>query len=248
MSVVIAIVLILAYVIGYILRLSTPDELDKRSTEIVLKDMERAGQGSVMKDRWPIRLDDEGNKFPYFHFREYLDHRKHHDLAACVKWDEKVRSKTFVNKMKLETLVRSPQLSAIIESNEAHIRLLFGTWSACRVCLLFVAGGVVVSILGYVLPLLRQDSSPGTMFSHLSYEIWVCITVLLLLGTIAAKRQIEKLFHYRRVRELFDVVACYQLACEGFDASGRPKGTPGIVLNDQSVDRGNDDEMPIGES
>jgi hypothetical protein len=47
---VLAIVLILAYVIGYTPRLSSPDILDKKSTPIVLREMEKQKKGSVKED------------------------------------------------------------------------------------------------------------------------------------------------------------------------------------------------------
>lgn len=233
-SIVLAIILILAYVIGYTLRLSSPDILDKKSTPIVLGEMEKQKKGSVRDDFWPIRLGEEENKFPYWHFSEYLKHRKHDELAEYVKWNEKMRSKTCVNKMKLETSILCPQLSAIIESNEAHIRLLFGTWSACRVCLIPTVVGVTVSVLGIVLSLSRPNPALFNNLPQLSYVVWGFVTLLLFLGTIAVKKQIEKLFHYRRVRELFDVVACYHLACKGFDAAGCPKKSLETVANKKS--------------
>jgi hypothetical protein len=125
--------------------------------------------------------------------------------------------------MKLETSFRCPQLSAIIESNEAHIRLFFGTWSACRVCLKPTVVGVTVSVLGVIISMSRPNPTLFSDLPQLSYVAWGFITLLLLLGTIGGKKQIEKLFHYRRVRELFDVVACYHLACKGFDATDHPK-------------------------
>lgn len=234
-SIVLAVVLIFAYIIGYILRLSSPDILDKESTPIVLGEMEKEKERSVEEDRWPIRLGEKENKFPYWHFAEYLKHRKHDELAAHVEWNKDMRSKTCVNRMKLETSLRCPQLSAIIESNEAHIRLLFGTWSACRVCLIPTAVGVTVSALGFALSVSWPNPAPSSDFQQLSYVAWGFITLLLFLGTITGKRQIEKLFHYRRVRELFDVVACYHLACEGFDAAGRPKNGLEKVANEESA-------------
>ena len=265
--VVLAISLILAYVVGYIFRLSTPDDLDMISAKLVLKKMEedrkksaefldkvtgqagvvvkdctKTGNSAAVDDVWPYQ-GEKDNKFPYLHFKQYLAHRMHGDLAKRVRWgydcDETtgvfkptsegkpdVRSKTFVNLMKIETSLRCPQLSGIIESDEAHIRMLYGTWLACRICRGFIVAGFVIVVIGSVMSRCTPNSlvSRGDLFA--AYLIWASFTGLLLIGTFSGKRQIEKLFHYRRVRELFDVVACYDLACKGFSPAGQPLPLP----------------------
>ena len=215
-----AVIVVVAYIAGYIFRLSTPDDLDKKSADIVLGRMKLAGDDAPAKDHWPYRGEPE-NKFPYFHFKDYLTHRKHPELAAEVKWSEQVRSKTFVNKMKFETAVRSPQLSAIIESNEAHIRLMFGTWLACRATFIFIVLGCVMSAVSLVIAGLRASAPTSHVDSRTTFLPWIVITLFLGLGNDQARRRIENLFHYRRVRELFDIVACYHLARTTSDASGR---------------------------
>lgn len=236
-SAVIAIVLILAYVVGYVFRLSTPDDLDEKSTKIVLAKMEddrtsvaqcatdnsKQRKSAAEEDHWPHR-GEKGNKFPYFHFKDYLYYREHHDLLDHVKWSQEKRSKTFVNRMKLETALRCPQLSAVIESNEAHIRMLFGTWLACRLGRWFVPIGLVASVIGCLWTWTHPVAENLGDSLLLAYTLWVVITLLVLGGTLYAKDRIEGLFHYRRVRELFDVVVCYHLALEGFDRAGRPRG------------------------
>lgn len=114
--------------------------------------------------------------------------------------------------MKLETLLRCPELSATIESNEAHIRMLFGTWRACRLGFWLTIPGMLVSVYGcfklWDAPIPLMAGRP-LLFP---YMIWTLITLVLLFGTFFGKRRIEELFHYRRVRELLDVVVAYHLA------------------------------------
>src|SRR5262245_40341739 len=80
--VIIAITLIISYVAGLILRLSSPDELDKVSGEVVLHSFENNPEE---KDVWPYtgKLDD---KFPYFNFRKYLEARALNHLLEFVSW------------------------------------------------------------------------------------------------------------------------------------------------------------------
>ncbi len=213
-----AVVLLVAYIIGYVFRLSTPDDLDERSaTWAVRKKMN--GVAGATEDAWPFRMED-GNKFPYFHFREYLEKRNHKDFARLVDWDEDEhkRSKTSVNRLKLETHARSPRLSALIESNEAHIRMLFGAWLAVRLCRGLLVIGFTCSTIGFVRSIVLADPR------HLlfAYSAWMVVTSAIVIGAWLSARHIERLFHYRRVRELFDVVACAYFAREGFDLAGNP--------------------------
>jgi len=217
---VIIILLILAYIIGYIFRLSTPDDLDKISAKRVIEKM--GGTEMAKADHWPHHGEPD-NKFPYFHFNDYLKYRKHNELVKYVKWDKNCRSKTFVNKMKLITSIRSPHLSAIIESNEAHIRLLFGTWHASRLCLPFVIIGFVTSLFGLIFFQYYSQSIMNTGELAFQFFVWLLVTIVMILGSLFISNRIKNLFHYRRVRELFDIVACTHLACMGFDASGQKK-------------------------
>ena len=127
--------------------------------------------------------------------------------------------------MKLEIVVRSPKLSATIDSNEAHIRLLFGTWLAAKMCPWFVIPGFISSVTAIILLIhkISDKSSSGVQELLFSYSIWLLLSITLFIGSKLAIWRIQNLFHYRRVRELFDVVACYHLAREGFDAAGRPR-------------------------
>jgi hypothetical protein len=50
--------------------------------------------------------------------------------------------------------------------------------------------------------------------------IWLAITALLLICNLGARWRIESLFHYRRVREIFDILECYHLAYHGFELDG----------------------------
>jgi hypothetical protein len=228
------VVAVLSYVIGYIFRLSTPDDLDKTSAKIVRANMRSENEED---DTWPYR-DEPGNKFPYYHFKEYLEKRNHAELAKHVKWDGKVRSKTFVNEMKLETFILSPQLSAIVDSNEAHIRMLFGTWLACRHTTRFViAGAVGITVSGAIAARTWWRLGEPSYWTGPTI-VWVTLVYLLTYGALQARKRIETVFHYRRVRELFDIVACYHFALKGYandlSASERKSlETPAALLGGQ---------------
>lgn len=212
------ITVIISYVAGYILRLSTPDDLDAVSAKKVLKTMD-----SKEKNVWPFTTE-KGDKFPYFNFRAYLEARDLGHLLDHVKWgsDKKSsnvttkRSKTAVNVMKLDIMQKSPELSAVVESNEAHIRLMSGTWSAIRSTIGLVLTGILLSLIFVMLSLINSKfrilglefATEGNTFPYLFALI---ITSTLLGAMLWAKYRIESLFHYRRVGELLFIVQAAHL-------------------------------------
>ena len=226
--------LVLAYVIGYIFRLSTPDDLDRESKKYVL---ESEKEKNLIRDQWPYRGEEENateeNKFPYFYFREYLEHRGHSDLAELVKWSSQTeggeketfpRSKTSVNRMKIETAMRCPTAAAIIESNEAHIRLMFGVWLAIKWTQNMFRAGFLSAVFSsaFWVALYIAQSLEWIAKERVAppQPLWLFATALLFYGTPKVREQIEHLFHYRRVRELMDVVVCTFYSREAFDLAG----------------------------
>ncbi|HEV7892560.1 MAG TPA: hypothetical protein VGP08_18245 [Pyrinomonadaceae bacterium] len=249
-----SLIIILSYIIGYIIRLSTPDELDRISAKNVLKKMgeelapetkealkkipitsdnydatesfslERAPEEideglsreaivAAKLDSWPYRGENT-NKFPYYYFKQYLTSRGLAELAELVKWGHPSseseantfkRSKTMVNLMKLEVGLRSSELSSVIESNEAHVRLLFGTWQAITTSQRFVMGGILISSLEFLASFVpARYPSP---FYPL-YILSILTGCIIFAGITWAKNRIENLFHYQRVRELTHIVGC----------------------------------------
>lgn len=221
-AVAVIVAVILSYVVGYILRLSSPDELDLVSAKKVLAQMDAEDI-----DQWPFR-GDEKEKWPYFHLRAYLKARHLEHLLYLVKWgpDQAVkgasttgkRSKTAVNSMKLEISLRSPALAAAVESNEAHVRLMSGTWLSLRASYVPVMIGLAISIVAHAathaawirccLPLSNSVLTPGSAPNYLV----MCLIGITLLGSMRwSQMRIESLFHYRRVGELvFIVMAAHE--------------------------------------
>ena len=216
-----------SYVIGYILRLTTVDKLDMISAQKVFKQMEddyknncppkdipeNLQKTAIEEDCWPFH-GSPGDKFPYLHLKSYLKKRGLDDLAELVSWSDKSgqkdntepqRSKKIINNYKIEVFHKSPQLSSIIESNEAHIRLTFGTWKVSTmffwIALAFIAAVIIMSIL----------------IPHLSLrQLSLIIIIELLIASLLffAKKMIENQFHYQRIKELVQILACTKLSRE----------------------------------
>ncbi len=212
-------VVIFSYVAGYILRLSTPDDLDKVSAGQVLETLEKEDEkyqreeDKKEQNMWAFssKKNSSGeyiDKYPYSNFKNYLKARNHIHLLKYVTWgegievDEKTakRSKTAVNIMKLDIIQECPELSEIVESNEAHIRLMSGTWIAIKYTMRLIWIGMYVSSAGIVSLLFLPHSHETSLI------ITAIISVFLLISIYWAKYRIENLFHYRRVNELVLIV------------------------------------------
>jgi len=227
------VLIVLSYVLGYILRLSSPDELDKISAKYVIE-REKKISRYFNEDEWPYDFNDPLDKYPYFNFRNYLQRRGHTHLTKdLVTWgpDEKVmngefwpatgmggkptkitkRSKSTVNKMKIDIRMYCPELTGLLESKEGHIRLMAGTWAAFR----FSERPIQIALLVIGLAALWFQW-PGWL-SHLlvpKQNYFMCFFIIFTLWMIVyfSKRRIEKLFHYRRVSELFHIVQAAYIA------------------------------------
>jgi hypothetical protein len=216
---------IFSYVFGYILRLTSPDELDRKSARHVIAKEVQSGTDIEM-DEWPFDPENEKDKFPYLNFRNYLIVRGHKHLTEdLVIWgpdDESCtdaqpekkkskktiskaqRSKSIVNKMKMEIRFYCPELSFFLEGKEAHIRLMSGTWAGFKFSMTFVAIAFVITMFFGICQLL--NGLPASWISAHNYFVFSFIDLSLWLSMFFANKQIEKLFHYRRVSELFHIV------------------------------------------
>ncbi|MBN2226829.1 MAG: hypothetical protein JW763_05650 [candidate division Zixibacteria bacterium] len=215
-------IIILSYVAGYILRLSSPDELDKVSAIKVLAQLNESE-----KAVWPYQNPEGEEKYPYYHMYDYLNARGLDYLLYLATWgpdinDERQmhdnrehtkRSKTAVNKMKMDVSISNKELSAAIESNEAHVRLMSGTWLSINATLLPVWIGSVISFIGLLftyrgnisISLILSDSFMSYIHSP-NYLGLMVVSFLILISMYWARNRIESLFHYRRVGELVFII------------------------------------------
>lgn len=246
---IVSMLLLLSYIAGYILRLSSPDELDQESAKHALRQMD-----DNERRVWPYQ-GKEGDRFPYFHFREYLEARGLHHLAEHVKWgppgasDRSKRSKTAVNAMKLDILLHQPNLASVVDSNEAHIRLMSGTWLAIRYTQSLLLVGAVFSLIGMfvtyapgVRSMLHLDSSDFNAQSAPYYPVLFVLSLSMLAAAVWARFKIESLFHYRRVNELLFILMAADIAREQQDSVSEVAGgvttIPGLNRTDTALSRG----------
>ena len=219
------VLLVLSYVAGYILRLTSPDKLDVRSAKHVLAELPEEE-----RTVWPYQ-ENHGDKFPYFHLGKYLEARGLHDLIQHVTWgpdgesETGKRSKTTIHQMKLDIGLARPDLSALVDSNEAHVRLMAGTWLAIVSTWPLVAAGACLGLIASVLTHEATLSSLVWIRTHPvpPYPAFCVISTSILVSMLWGRRQIEKLFHYRRVSELvFIVMAVHVARREGAKSCAQP--------------------------
>lgn len=302
------ILLVLSYVFGYILRLSSPDELDRISAIHVLKEEQKYHEWKTISefrkealssckskaeeeripneqklhkkltgsfwyifpkhrlepfqnkkkvffdnpglteakfeeevkkckddDKWPFDPYDYCDKYPYLKFKEYLIGRGHEQsLAKLVVWgplkgkasDPKRRSKTHVNQMKMDIREHCPELMGPLESKEAHIRLMAGTWAAFRFSLPFVA---ITAVAMLVVSLLAKSLNIQNNVGSVWLFFFICS--LCAIGMWISIWRIKKLFHYRRVNELFHIVEAADLARQKKECGNSEKPSEEQTIN-----------------
>jgi hypothetical protein len=95
-------------------------------------------------------IEREGGQFPYSHLYEYLTERGLKHIADYVPWrgneegSHGLRTKMFINLLKIRLHYMVPLKCGEIVRNEAHIRMMSSVWyaaSALRwLCLVAAAG------------------------------------------------------------------------------------------------------------
>lgn len=207
---VVGILIVAAYVLGFIFYRQDPKLPDWKSASRVYRGVAPGERGRLAvqpTSRVPEgddRIHPNDAQFPYFYLHEYLVGRGLDHLAAWVPWrgkDEstwKYRTKMFINLLKIRLQYTVPERCKDIVRNEAHVRLATSVWYATR----WLAG---VSVLGLLMsaaavgitPLARSDSFLSAA---------VTADVLTLIFALIVKTQIERFIHYLRVREIVYVL------------------------------------------
>ncbi len=227
-----------SYVLGYIIRLTTVDKLDSISAKKIFKQMGKdykknhapricekkdLRHAAIIEENWPFQ-GGPFDKFPYLHLRSYLDKRGLTHLSKLVTWSSDPssedgkgyqRSKKIINNYKIEVFYKSPQLSSIIEANEAHIRLTYGTWRVSK--LFFRTALATFSILFIILGLNAWTTLVALPISFSQFSLILFLEFILAILLFDSKRRIEGDFHYQRIKELVELFTCIHLARENYD-------------------------------
>ena len=202
--------IIIAYVLGAIVSKQDPKITDGKSFKRISKTIDNNLLATAL-----ACSKVENCEYPYPNLSEYFEERGLHHLVPLVPWreDSGLKSKAYINKLKLHVELGSPYAYRALVRNEAHIRLTNTVWHGSiliRYCSMF---GIFVASILVVFLLATQDQS-----FPLHVVLMFCISAfvfpaLVLLVSEFIRINVEKIFHWQRLRELFFVFETYYKVC-----------------------------------
>ncbi len=200
---------VIAYIAGHLFYRQNPKTADAASFKRISDDASKRGEGHENKNGMVRELTDEqGRKrtpveFPYHFLYEYLDERGIDYLANRVPWDKtshKRRAKHFANALKLRIQTVSPEGSALLARNEAHIRLSSSMWYVCRTLI----GASWLGLSAFVFVGIVSQLVPSSV--KLEFSVILLFPIFTLLVSHFTKVAIERSLHYQREREILFIL------------------------------------------
>jgi len=189
----------------------------------------------------------EGAQYPYSHLKEYLISRGLYELAELVKWEwapavtpaekeartaKDLRSKMFINVLKIRLQYEAPEKCGIIIRNEAHIRMMSSVWFACKA--LQRLSGAVTAIAALVLLAVTWKAGPPRLPSF--WSIPALAALVWLFGKLV-QLPIRKFIHYQRIREIVFVLETAWFAAKSRGRESVLRCLPGDRQNLPSTKR-----------
>lgn len=157
-----------------------------------------------------VRNTGDGNykvEFPYLYLHEYLTERGLTHLAALIPWrgnDKRThpfRTKHFVNILKIRLEFLFPDRYVTVARNEAHVRLMTSGWYVTSSLKWVAFTGTLLGFAAYVVTAARMDD-----FWPIPNVDAILMPFIIVLASLTAKRQIERVVHYQRIREIIFVL------------------------------------------
>lgn len=202
------ILMVFSYVVGHLFFRQDPKIPDEHSF-VRVKD--------TIKEEGPVRLGENEKQFntrnhrpntynlefPYRYLKEYLHDRGMYHLAKMIPWSGndpetyRLRTKHFINVLKVRLEFLFPYQYLRIQRNEAHVRLMSSMWY-CGKTLIWVA------VTGSVLGLLTTGAAIFVSKSvwPIPYVSSVIAPLVVFTLSLLLKRYIESFLHYQRIREI----------------------------------------------
>jgi len=211
---------VFSYVFGHIFFRQDPKIPDLHSFNRVNKD-------KMGEEKGPVRLcENEQNhnndqnpkipnvhnlEFPYRYLYEYLHDRGMDHLEDIVRWKGnnpstyELRTKHFINVIKVRLEFLFPLQYLRIQRNEAHVRLMSSIWYASNS---LISASIIGSTVGVLCVVAYMSISNSTWPIPYIGSVVLPVTVLAL--ATYSKRSIEFFLHYQRIREIvFILEAAY---------------------------------------
>lgn len=214
-------ILMVSYVIGTIFFRRDPKLPDEKSYNKFVKPYQIKDPTS-----WVVREDKDGLdiQYPYRYLYEYLKKRNLLHLAKLVPWKGTKpktyarRTKIFINMLKTRFEFFYPDKCGSIIKNEAQIRLMSSLWYVTNSLMAFGFIGIFILLLMLLCFFLKLLLLP----SYLVFSF--ILTVFVIINSYLAKTNIEKFFHYMRVREIVIVLEYIYIA-----SKEKPEIIKGII-------------------
>ena len=151
-------------------------------------------------------------EFPFPYFSMYLKHRGLNHLLPLVPWenDINIRTKNFINILKVRLRFHFPNKCGTIIRNEGHVRLASSTWYVGRVisiaaivALLFIFASLVILYIHS-----NDLNEYKLLLSNYFSEFLVITIFIVLIGVLGqlVRSHIETFLHYQRQREVVHVL------------------------------------------
>jgi hypothetical protein len=204
---------IFSFVVGHLLYRRDPKIPDLHSIRSLSDEDLKAG---CVRE-----IGNEREQFPYGFLKEYLADRGFSELALLIHWTgadfagsarEKepgkgasLRSKHFINLIKLQIKQNSSSLYFEIIRNEAHVRLISSVWHAARALMFLSALGIALGVAANVSSSIKAHC---LQLAHIEAILFPLVVLLCNLWTMLS---IQKFFHYQRVREIVFVLQAWHL-------------------------------------
>lgn len=214
----------LSYIVGHLFFRQDPKIPDEQSFRRVQKTIGESGpvrkelddRGDTKSNGKPDEKSESTKKdrdlnykveFPYFHLYEYLSERGLTHLADLIPWrgdssnTHRFRSKHFINILKIRLEFLFPDRYVTVARNEAHVRLMTSGWYVTSSLKWIALMGTFIGLASYVITSLRIAD-----FWPVSNVDAIIMPLIVFLAAITAKRQIERVVHYQRIREIIFVL------------------------------------------
>ena len=199
---------VFSYVVGHLFFRQDPKIPDEHSFARVKKTIKEEGPVRLGKKEKDFntknnRPDKYNLEFPYRYLKEYLHDRGLYHLADMIPWSGnkpesyRLRTKHFINVLKVRLEFLFPYQYLRIQRNEAHVRLMSSMWYAGKTLIWVASVGSVFGLLAVGGTMYTSQSTwPPHYISGIISPLGVLVLSLLL------KRYIESFLHYQRIREI----------------------------------------------
>ena len=199
--------IVIAYVLGAIVSKQDPKITDQRSFARISSQLNKT---DGIKETLACTIL-ENCEYPYPNLSDYIEKCGLNHLLPLIPWREnpRLKSKAYINKLKLHIELRSPTAYRTLVRNEAHIRLTNTVWHSSiliRYCCVF---GFFVILISSIFTLANQNAIKS-LYANIRYILSAAVfPAFVLLISEFIRINIEKVFHWQRLRELFFIFETY---------------------------------------